>query len=53
MSKIEQFEEEVKVLLSGYFGTDPDTADYLALKVRKLHEKYSEKENTSNGCQWK
>ena len=50
MSSSEQFEEEVKVLLSGYFGTDLDTTDYLALKVRKLHEKYSEKENTNNGC---
>lgn len=53
MSKNEQFEEDVKVLLSGYFGTDPDTADYLALKVRKLHEKYSEKENANNGCRQK
>lgn len=48
MSSCEQFEEEVKVLLSGYFGTDPDTADYLALKVRKLHEKYSKKEISDN-----
>ena len=48
MSKNEQFEEDVKILLSGYLGSDPDTVDYLALKVRRLHEQYSAKENTNN-----
>lgn len=36
----ERFEEEVKVLLSGYLGSDSDTIDYLALKIARLHDLY-------------
>lgn len=40
MSSSEQFEKEVKVMLSGYLGSNPDAVNYLALKIRKLHEVY-------------
>lgn len=48
MSSSEQFEKEVKVILSGYLGSNPDAVNYLALKIRKLHEVYSKKEISDN-----
>ena len=40
--KTNYFEEEMKLLLSGYIS-DKDTVEYLAFKASKLHEQYSEK----------
>lgn len=48
MNSSEQFEKEVKVMLSGYLGSNPDAVNYLALKIRKLHEVYSKKEINDN-----
>lgn len=48
MSSSEQFEEEVKVMLSGYLGSNQDAVNYLALKIRKLHEVYFKKEISDN-----
>ena len=48
MSSSEQFVKEVKVMLSGYLRSNPDAVNYLALKIRKLHEVYSKKEISDN-----
>lgn len=44
---MDRFEEEVKVLLSGYLEST-DTIEYLALKIKNLHKDYLEEVLSKN-----
>nr|WP_296955204.1 hypothetical protein [uncultured Mediterraneibacter sp.] len=44
-----KFEKEVAELLISYINNDKDTAEYVALKIAKLHDTYVEMELSANG----
>lgn len=45
----EKFEKEVAELLISYMNNDKDTAEYVALKIAKLHDFYVKEELKVNG----